>query len=54
MMGVDEGNVQVIDFEMIMENCLITIPTLSGTSGFNVIIFGESRSIVVVVVAYLG
>ena len=27
-MGVDEGNVQVMDVETIMENCPITIPTV--------------------------
>ena len=27
-MGVDEGNVQVVDVEMVMENCPITIPTV--------------------------
>ena len=27
-MGVDEGNIRVMDVEMIMENCPITIPTV--------------------------
>ena len=27
-MGVDEGNIQVIDVEVIVENCSITIPTV--------------------------
>ena len=27
-MGVNEGNIQVMDIEMKMENCSITIPTV--------------------------
>ena len=27
-MGVDEGNLQIMDVEMMIENCPITIPTV--------------------------
>ena len=36
-MGVDEGNIQVMDLEMMIENCPLTIPAVhAGRSGGSV------------------